>query len=263
MLLSVGATRNTIDVHRALATMAGDPDVKTKIEIGIFVVAAPVVGIAAVGYQVALARQVAAGEAAGLPAWDDVGHLFRQGFWLALARLLYELPARLIVLAALLWGVRGLWLAGQASEALWPGPALHALRVFGLGGLVAGLYSLAYGFLSPALTAVYAQRGTLRACFDLRAMVRLIARQPRAYLKLWVVREALGLATWLAGLGLGFVAGLLPVVGPLAGTMSWGWLLFVSLLLNGCLVGQLLQAGAARQLYPPAPAAVALPAGEA
>jgi hypothetical protein len=252
-----------IDVRGALTTVTSDPDVKTKIEVGIFVVAAPVVGIAAVGYQVQLARQVAAGEAAALPAWDALGQLFRQGFRLALARLLYELPARLIVLAALLWGVRGLWLAAQAAEVLWPGPLLQALRVFGLGGLAAGLYNLVYGFLSPALLAQYARHGTLRACFDLRGMARLIARQPRAYLTVWVVRQVLGLAAWLAGLGLGFVAGLLPLVGPLAGTMSWGWLLFVSLLLNGCLVGQLLQAQAARQLYPPVSSAVPVQAGEA
>jgi hypothetical protein len=57
--------------------------------------------------------------------------------------------------------------------------------------------------------------------------------------------------------------GLLPLVGPLAGTLSWGWLLFVSLLLNGCLVGQLLQLDTRRQLNPSASEARPLRAREA
>jgi hypothetical protein len=215
----------------------------------VFVVSAPVIGIAAVGYQVALARRVAGAFTAPLPDWDDLGWLFRQGFWLALARLLYELPARVLVLATLLLALRPLYVASQAGLPLSPGPAWQSVQTLLLGGLAVLLYNLAYGFLSPAITAQFARRGSLRACFAFGSMARFIARHPRAYLQVWAVREAAGLAARLAGLGLGFILGPLPLLGPLAGAMSWGWLLFVSLLLNGCLVGQLLQLEAGRPQY--------------
>jgi hypothetical protein len=62
-------------------------------------------------------------------------------------------------------------------------------------------------------------------------------------------------------MGAGLAAGLLPLVGPLAINLTWGWLLFVSLLLNGCLVGQLLQEEARRPLHPPAPETLPAPSG--
>ena len=237
-----------MDVRTALDTIADDPEVKTKIEVGVFVVSAPVIGVAAVGYQVELARRVTAGLAEPLPGWEDLWQLFRQGFGLAVARLLYELPARLLVLATLLLALRTLWVASDAGQPLWPGSAWQAVRILLAGGLATLLYNLFYGFLSPAITAQFVRHGTLRACFDLPGMARLIAQQPRDYLKVWAVREVVGVAARLAGTGLGAVVGVLPFVGALAGTLSWGWLLFVSLLLNGCLVGQLLKPASQPQL---------------
>ena len=237
-----------MDVRAALDSISDDPAVKTKIEVGVFVVSAPVIGVAAVGYQVELARRVALGLAAPLPDWEDLWLLFRQGFWLAVARLLYELPARVLVLITLLLALRSLWLASAAGQPLWPGPTWQAVRILLAGGLATLLYNLVYGFLSPAITAQFVRRGTLRACFDLPGMARLIAQQPRDYLKVWVVREGVGVAARLAGTGLGALVGVLPLVGPFAGTLSWGWLLFVSLLVNGCLVGQLLQPARQPQL---------------
>ncbi len=239
-----------MDVRAALTTIADDPEVKTKIEVGVFVVTAPVIGMAAVGYQVELARRVALGLAAPLPDWEDLGQLFRQGFWLAVARLLYELSARLLVVATLLLALRPLWAASAAGQPLWPGPAWQSVQTLLAGGLATLLYNLLYGFLSPAITAQFVRQGSLRACFDFGGMARLVAQQPRDYLKVWAVREGLGVAARLAGLGLSAVVGVLPLVGPLAGTMSWGWLLFVSLLFNGCLVGQLLQRADQPQVQP-------------
>jgi hypothetical protein len=88
-------------------------------------------------------------------------------------------------------------------------------------------------------------------------------RQPRAYMKVWAVRELAGLVARLAGMGLGMVVGVLPLVGPLASTVTWGWLLFVSRLLNGSLVGQLLRLEDGRPLYQPASAPALIPAPEA
>src|SRR5688572_10747529 len=149
-----------MDVRAALDTIADDPEVKTKIEVGVFVVSAPVIGVAAVGYQVELARRVALGLAAPLPDWEDLWGLFRRGFWLAVARLLYELPARVLVVATLLLVLRVLWAASAAGQAVWPGPAWQAGQVLLVGGLATLLYNLLYGFLSPAITAQFVRHGT-------------------------------------------------------------------------------------------------------
>lgn len=252
-----------MDLYRALTTIADDPAANAKIKIGVAALSAPWAGIAAVGYQVALARRVAAGHEAYLPEWDDPAVLFRAGFGLALARLLYELPARLLVLATLLLALRPLWAAARAGQPWWPGPARQGLSALAVGAVIVLAYNLAYGFLSPAITAQYVRRGTLRAAFDLPAMLRLIAHQPSAYAQVWLAREAAGVALRLLGLGAGLVLGLLPLVGTLAGVLSWSWLLFVSLLLNGCLVGQLLQHDPHRHAITSASGARPLPAREA
>jgi hypothetical protein len=251
----------SMNLRRALDTIADDPQVTAKIEVGVVALTMPLVGFAAVGYQVALARRVAAGLDRGLPAWDDPAALVTTGIRLAVARNLYELPARLLLVGTLVLALRPLWLARSAGVP-WTVPAREAVQILAAGLLAVLVYNVAYGLLSPGITALYAQRGTLCACFDLPALLRLAWRQPRAYLQVWALRESMGLAVRLAGFGVGLVAGLLPLVGPLAANLSWGWLLFVSLLLNGCLVGQLLQGeqrAARPRLHPPAPA---LPAPE-
>jgi hypothetical protein len=252
-----------MDVRRALTTIADDPDVKTKIKVGVFMVSAPIISIAAVGYQVQMARQVVAGVEAPLPDWDDLGRLFRQGFGLALAGLIYEIPARLLLLATLLLALRPLWLASEAAQPLAAGPAWQSLQILAMGLKLGLLYNLAYGFLAPAIMAQFVRHGTLRACFNLGGLWRFIVRQPRAYMKVWAVRELAGLVARLAGMGLGMVVGVLPLVGPLASTVTWGWLLFVSRLLNGSLVGQLLRLEDGRPLYQPASAPALIPAPEA
>jgi hypothetical protein len=253
-----------MSLQRALTTIANDPAANAKIKLGVMALAVPWVGIAAVGYQVALARRVAAGVERDLPEWDDPGALFRSGLGLAVARLCYELPSRLLTLAVLLLALRPFWKAAAAAQPLWPAPAGQALGTLAAGAAAILVYNLAYGFLSPAITAQYVQHGTLRACFAFPAMLRLIVRRRRAYLRVWLLRELTGLALRLVGLGAGALLAFLPVVGSLAGTFSWSWLLFVSLLLNGCLVGQLLQLDPDRALYPPAPgAALAAPTHEA
>jgi hypothetical protein len=53
----------------------------------------PILNIAAVGYEVEIARRVAKGESSLLPAWVDLGVHFRGGIGLAIARYIYFRPS--------------------------------------------------------------------------------------------------------------------------------------------------------------------------
>jgi hypothetical protein len=155
-----------VDLYRALTTIADDPAANAKIKIGVAALSAPWAGIAAVGYQVALARRVAAGREAYLPAWDDPASLVRSGFWLALARLLYELPARLLVLATLLLALRPLWAAARAARPLWPWPAREGLSALLSGALIVLASCRRPSPRSLCGAAPCALPSTCRACCD-------------------------------------------------------------------------------------------------
>jgi hypothetical protein len=232
-----------IDVGRALNFIVDDPRARTKLLIGGLLLAVPIANIAAVGYQVTLARAVAAGETRTLPEWDSPGWLFAQGLGLAAARLIYAAPGTALWLGPVVAGVINLLRLATAAERGAPPPPVAWPAVLAGLGLVAlgGLYGLGVALLAPAVTAHYARAGRFSACFNLRAIFGLIARTRGAYLRLWLAEWLDDLGVGLLLWGVGFVVSGLLCLGSLV-TYLLAWLLaFVSMLVNGYLAGQLLR----------------------
>jgi len=228
------------DLRRALDFILDDPDARGKLVIGGLLTLVPVANIAVAGYQVELARAVAAGRARSLPPWGDPGRYFVQGLGLAFARLVYALPGLVLwgwPLAALL----GLAFRAAAAGA-WPpdfGAVPPAWVAAGLTSLALGaLYALVIALLGPAVLAQYVRHGTFAACFDPRGLAGFVGRHGALYLRLWLTQWAEGLATTLVIFGVSLAAAALPCVGGLLRTFVVSILAFVSILLDGYLVGQ-------------------------
>lgn len=232
-----------LDIRRALEYVFDDEQARTKIGVGLLLLLVPIANIVVIGYEVEVARRVARGEARPLPAWDDLGQLFVLGGRLSLARFIYGLP---ILLALVGGGVAVIGLAVQASQSSDPAFGQKAGPTFLLGGLclVGGVlvYSLVFGFLSPALLAEYAKHGTFAACFNLAAIWRFIAREPGQYLTLWLADVVISLAIGLLGSIAAIITGVIPCVGQLVFLLMTSATAFFIVLVNGHLVGQLLGA---------------------
>ena len=235
-----------LDIKKALAYVTEDPRAGGKIGLGALASLVPILNLAAIGYQVDVARRVARGEAQPLPEWDDLKRLWVQGAWLGLALYLYSLPLLLFVLGCMASVFVGFVLALQSdaaqTSATLPAPPVLVSAIFILLTGLAVIYSVVLSLLRPAILAEYAQRGTLKACFDFGALWRFIRHNPGEYLLLWLTEAVVG---WIISLPLFFVVFIvlvIPFVGPLLLTLIAAAVGFYLFLVSGHLVGQLLRA---------------------
>ena len=230
-------------LNRALTAFSSDPDAPRKIGMGALVAAVPILNIAAIGYEVRLARQTARGPAGALPEWGDPGPFMLEGLGLTLARLVYGLPAGGIIMGGLAWG---LWLLHMLTAGPAPPEQETALlttlaAVVGITLALSAAYWLIYSLLAPAVTAQYVRHGRFAACFDLPAMLLFIRRGGRAYLGVWAALLAAGLLASVAGAIVSGALRLVPCLGGPLNLAAFGWLRFVLLLLSGHMVGELIR----------------------
>jgi len=232
-----------LDIRRALEYPSADPKAGEKIGLGAVVLLAPVLNLAALGYQVEVARRVAANDPRPLPEWNELGRLWVQGARLGLAYFIYSLPSLIIVLGAMAAVFVGLIVSVQSepvqSGAAPAAPPPGVVVIFLLLVAAAVVYNLLFSLLRSAVLVEYARWGSVQACFDFAAMLRFIRQNLGEYLKLWLAELVL---SWLAGLVmifLVFALGLIPFIGPLLLALVAGGAAFFQQIVSGHLVGQL------------------------
>jgi hypothetical protein len=239
-----------LNFNRAIDDFSADEKAGQKLVIGGLVMSVPILNIAATGYEVRVARQVARSASGVLPEWDDPAPLLLDGLGLVLARAAYALPAAGVMAAALLAALPPLAALGGNSTVEGVPPRLWLLLLL-LGGLVLSLllaYSLLLSLLSPAIRAQFVRHGTFAACFDLPEMWRFARGNLRAYLKTWAALLAVGLAVSLAAAVVSGALRFVPCFGTPLNIVAIGWLAFGRQLLRAHFTGQLVQADAARMV---------------
>ena len=123
------------------------------------------------GYFVETARVISAG-ARELPPWEDIGKKLREGFVLA------------VVL--FIWGLPGSILSGSGfPHTVCVGSDCTVQSGGGLSSL-GGLYSLALGFITPAIWSQFLDGG-FGSAFDFRAIFRRAGQQPGMTVLVWVM----------------------------------------------------------------------------
>jgi hypothetical protein len=234
-----------LEIRPALEFVRGDPRAREKMAMGAVLMLVPFLNLAAFGYEVEVARRVARGEPRPLPEWDDLGRLWKVGAWLGLVYFIYGIPIILIGLAAFATVFATLILALQSDSAqtggsptMPAGPLAALVVLFGL--LVA--YSALLGLLRPGLVAQYVQRGTVQACFDFRAIGRMIRDNLGDYARLWLTELVLSWVIVVPLILIVFIFSFVPLAGPLIATLVSGAASFYLILVGGHLVGQLIRA---------------------
>jgi hypothetical protein len=235
-----------MDLGRALRFAFEDATWPSKAGIGAILSVVPILNFAAVGYEAEVARRVAAGEGGELPTWDDLGRLFLDGARLGLAQSLVGLPAAGLLCLPLF----SAWLLLVTSNEAHPLSERTSIILL-LCGAGTALFLVAWlllSFISPAIVANYVRRGGFAACFDVRAFARLIAGDPGSYLTVVGALAALGVGGAVAIGPLTAMVNLIPCLGYFVYLLVYGGFFFYSLLVQGHLVGQLLQRATANAL---------------
>jgi len=240
----------TIDVGRAISYIFADERWLRKVGLGTLIMMVPILNFAGLGYEMNLIRQVAQGQPRPLPEWDNVDALFRQGWRLGVAYLIYAIPLVAgIITAAMPWVVMLLVaIVGKSLKSEWIGQ-LRSIAFF-LAGLTCcgslgcvGVLSLGLSFLRPAIALEYLRYGTLRSCFAWGTMLSRWRAHWRPYLLVVVI-------TWLVGNAAGIVLGLgnqvmvvlswIPFIVPIGYLLFVGFVSMYIFLISAHLEGQLL-----------------------
>jgi len=176
-----------MDIGRAFGYIFDDERWGSKVLAGGLLNLVPVLNLATLGYTLRTLRNVAAGEARPLPAWDNLGDDLAKSLVAFAAYALYALPLVFILAVSTIFsavagrlgaheGLRGiLWLCGTVLSCL------------------VATYALLLAAWLPAATVRYAQAGALAAFFQFKEVWAFIARDPAGYV------VAL-FASWLAAL---------------------------------------------------------------
>ncbi|MGH2523632.1 MAG: DUF4013 domain-containing protein [Anaerolineales bacterium] len=233
-----------MDIGQSVAYIFEDDAWPSKVGLGALLGTIPVLSFAAVGYEAQVARNVARGQPRPLPAWDDLGRFFVEGFWLSLARLIYSLPALALLglPLALIFPLLATAQTEQQVDARLP----FVFLVCGMAFVAALFFSLVIGLISPAITAQYVLHGMFAACFDFGAMARFIRENLAPYFTVWAGMVVIGLLVASVIGTVGTFLNFIPCFGALLSWPLFGAGIFITLLAVGHLVGQLLRADEAR-----------------
>jgi hypothetical protein len=152
-----------MDINKAVRFVPEDKQWLSKLLIGVLLSVLSfliIPGLILEGYVVKIIRQVMNGQRDGLPEWDDWGGLLRDGFFVAVAQLIYTLPFLILMIIgiATTGGLASLSGSEDVAGAIATGGVLLMLcLVF--------LFIVVLLFLSPAILIQYAIKDDFGACF--------------------------------------------------------------------------------------------------
>ncbi len=208
-----------MDIGKSFSYIFEDDSWVNRVLVGGVVSLIPIVNLATIGYSLRTIKNVAAGEARPLPAWDEFGDYLAKGIVAAVAMLVYALPILLLVAVTTL--VSALGANGGERDAL---SGIVALCVTGVSCLM-GLYGLFLGLWLPAATVRYAQTETFGSFFRFGEIWGFMSRRLGGYIVALLV-------AWVASLAASLIGSALCLVGV-------AFTGFVALLVYAHLMGQL------------------------
>ncbi len=237
-----------MDIGKAFAYISEDKEWTKKLLLGAVIGAIPIANFAIYGYQIQVARNVAAAldrpEAdAGslLPDWNDFGRLFVDGLRFMAAFFIFMLPV-FVLMGCMAAGMIALTASQPetfASSSAPPPPEFFAL--FGLMFACVMPYSLLLYAVWPLFGIQIARRGSVGSCLQFAEMWRLVRAQPTDYLLIVLIFFGLYMGVSLVMLP-ALIVVFIPCIGGFiyAGLVS-GALLLV-LMVTGHLQGQFIAA---------------------
>lgn len=214
-----------MSVGKSLSYQFDDKDWFKKLGLGALISLVPVLSFAWIGYTVELIRNIKGGDATPLPVWSGLGKKWVSGLMLVLARLIYGLPAIIVVIIPAIFIVPAMLVNNQDVQSVLGSVA----GIVGIPLLCLWVvYLLAYTFFQPAILITYAKGGTFRSAFAFREIFKMVFANIGEYLLAWLVTFGISLAVGavmgIAGTVLGFVPFLGILLEYAAGALAGTWL---------------------------------------
>ncbi len=162
-----------MDIGKAFTYVFDDEEWITKVLIGGIVAAIPILNLVAVGYGLRVLRNTAHGEERPLPKWDDWGGDFVRGLMIALAGIIYALPAILL-------GILGTIVSVITSNSYGDPSGVGVICLVGIQCLGV-LWGILVALWLPAATIHYTESEDFGAFFHLAEIWTLISNNLSAY----------------------------------------------------------------------------------
>jgi hypothetical protein len=227
-----------MDVAKAFGFVTEDERWLGKLGIGALIsllsfLILPVVLL--VGYLVGVTRNVMNAEERPLPEWEDFGALFRDGFAVIVAQIVYTLPFWLLMCIALVATIG----FGGMTEATDEAIAAGIMATYGLVICLGLLFAIVLFFLSPAIVIQYVRTDEFGATFRFGEVIG-IARDNMGDILITA------LASFVASLLLNIVIGVIAIIpclgwvaAPVLALAGYPWMMVVT----GHLYGQIAAKG--------------------
>ncbi len=177
-------------------------DIK-KLVIGIALSILPIINFFAVGYSLEVARSTL-NKKKTLPDWEKWRDLFVNGLLVVIISIVYFLPTLIAFMLSLAYGIS----AGLASEDI-----LGGLFAAGPFMIIAGLLFLLAAYLLPVSIINFVKQNSFKEAFAINLIFKKAFTVK--YLGAWIISAIITLA-------LGFVFGLIPIIGGAIGSFISG-----------------------------------------
>ncbi len=193
-----------MDIAKSFTYVFEDEKWVGKIGIGVLVAIASIFVIPIVlipGWVAATTRNVMDGKEHPLADWDDWGQLFKDGFSIVIATLVYSAPFIILFIIAFIATIG----FGGLSEVSEEAAVVGIFATWGIVMCVGAIMGLALLFITPFITIQYVRTNELAACFRFGEIIQLIQEN---------VGDAFILAIIPFGISLVFsVVGSIPCIG--------------------------------------------------
>ncbi|MBI5230651.1 MAG: DUF4013 domain-containing protein [Coriobacteriales bacterium] len=226
-----------MDIGRAFNAPFKDREWLKKTALGGLLFIVPILQWVVYGALIKYIKRVTAGSDE-LPDWgDDFGGMFKDGFFVFLAGVIFALPAIVIMIIAILPIIGAALSTGADSDAA-------GALISGAGGLACLLYLVAIVYIIfvsiylYAAIAHYAMRGTFGAFFEFGEVMGKMRAPGAGFWTAWLMSIVF---TWAAGFAGGIANGILsiiPFLGSIAGFYLMGCVYYLAAMMSGNLFGQ-------------------------
>lgn len=194
-----------MDISKAFSFVFEDEEWVSKILIGGLIALIPLVGqLAALGYALKVAQNVAQGNPRPLPRWNEFGDHLMRGLYDFVIRLVYALP---VVVLGLLFGCVAAFSGGAASSQRGQ---QQVGALFGVLGIclvpLMIVLGLALSLLSFAALARFIATNNLGQALRVGEVVAIVRRSIGAWAMVLVVAILAGMVGGLGAIACGFGA---------------------------------------------------------
>ena len=236
-----------MDIGKAFAFIGEDEEWMNKLGIGAILAAIPILNFVIFGYQIQIARNVAADVERPLPEWKNLGQYFMDGLRLVAAFFVYMLPVffMYIVFVVLMFvyadSFDPTYSSSTGSYASGDPPVMFFVLI-SMMMMCMMPYTFALYGLFPIMSIQIARTGSVASCFHLGEMWQLIRGQLGNYILLIIIMFGLYMGGSFIAMPFMLVAMFILCVGFLVYMFVYGALILLTMTVAGHMEGQFMKA---------------------